>query len=110
MNQVTALVLRVHDLSKSTLLGHLSTTIMHPVGKKTIPEICKAHTLTYCPTMDLIALATGNRNLHAFRLNGQRVFGASYEDSDFDITSLRWKPNGAALWTLRNEMDMLIIR
>lgn len=67
---------------------------MHPVGKKTIPEVCKARTLAYCPTMDLVALATENRNLHVFRLNGQRVFGASCEDNDFDIAWVRWKPNG----------------
>ena len=71
---------------------------MHLVGKKAIPEICKAHTIAYCPTMDLVALATENRNLYVFRLNGQRVFGASYEDGDFDIAWLRWKPNGAAPW------------
>jgi anaphase-promoting complex subunit 4 len=71
---------------------------MHPVGKKTIPEVYKAGSLAYCPTMDLVALVTENRNLHVFRLNGQRVFGASYEDSDFDVAWVKWKPNGAAPW------------
>jgi anaphase-promoting complex subunit 4 len=69
---------------------------MHAVGKKAIPEVCKAHKIAYCPTMDLVALATEKRNLHVFRLSGQRVFGASFEDNDFDISWLKWKPDGAA--------------
>lgn len=71
---------------------------MHPVGTKTIPETCKADKIAYCPTMDLVALATESHNLHVFRLNGQRVFGASFEDSECGITWLRWKPNGALHW------------
>lgn len=67
---------------------------MHPVGQKTIPEKCKEQTLAYCPTMDLIAIATESDNVHVFRLNGQRVFGTSYEDNDFSVAWLRWKPNG----------------
>jgi anaphase-promoting complex subunit 4 len=74
----------------------LPAIIMHSVGNKIIPEICKANAIAYCPTMDLVAVATQNRNLHVFRLNGQRVFGALYEDSDFDVVRVRWKPNGAA--------------
>lgn len=69
---------------------------MHPVAKNAIPEGGRANKIAYCPTMDLLALATESRNLYVFRLNGQRVFGASYEDSGFDIAWLSWKPNGAA--------------
>ncbi len=52
--------------------------------------------------MDLVAIATESNNVHVFRLNGQRVFGASYEDSDFGVAWMRWKPNGATLLTLRS--------
>ena len=68
---------------------------MHIVGQKTIAEKCKARTVAYCPTLDLVALATDSNCVHVFRLNGQRVFGASYEDEDFDIAWVKWKPNGA---------------
>ena len=83
---------------------------MHPVGKNAIPEVCKANKIAYCPTMDLLALATEKRNLYVFRLNGQRVFGASYEDSGFDIAWLSWKPNGAAPQIEQNGLDILIVR
>lgn len=47
-----------------------------PVGEKSLPAKCKPSTLAYCPSMDLIALATEDEELRVFRLNGQRVFGA----------------------------------
>lgn len=45
--------------------------------------------------MDLVAIATETHEIHVFRLNGQRVFGASYVDNNFEVEWLSWKPNGA---------------
>lgn len=71
------------------------------VGEKSLPAKCKASTIAYCPTMDLIALATEDEELRVFRLNGQRVFGGSFggdpylgEEGDGEIRGLAWKGNG----------------
>lgn len=74
-----------------------------PVGEKLLPAKCKPGTLTYCPTMDLIALVTEDDELHVFRLNGQKVVGGSFkgdpyldeDDGRGEIRALRWKNNGA---------------
>lgn len=44
------------------------------VAFKQLPEPCTDSTISYCPTMDLVAVAT-NSGVTVFRLNGQRVFG-----------------------------------
>jgi anaphase-promoting complex subunit 4 len=64
------------------------------VAEKALQQKCKPETLSYCPSMDLMALATEDEQLQVFRLNGQRVFGASYTASNVQISRLRWKPNG----------------
>jgi hypothetical protein len=44
------------------------------VAEKTLPAKCKPDSLAYCPTVDLVALATQDEQLHVFRLNGQKIF------------------------------------
>ncbi|KAJ5091262.1 Anaphase-promoting complex subunit 4 [Penicillium alfredii] len=76
-----------------------------PVGEKSLPAKCKTSTMAYCPTMDLIALATEDDELRVFRLNGQRVFGGSFkgdpylgeDEEDGEIRGLIWKGNGRLL-------------
>ncbi|KEY79226.1 anaphase promoting complex component Cut20/Apc4 [Aspergillus fumigatus] len=76
-----------------------------PVGEKSLPAKCKARTLTYCPTMDLIALVTEDEELRVFRLNGQKVFGGSFkgdpylgeDEADGEIRAVKWKDNGHLL-------------
>ena len=53
------------------------------VAEKILPAKCKPQTLAYCPTMDLIALAADDKQLHVFRLNGQRVFGGSFAGEEY---------------------------
>lgn len=57
------------------------------------PAINSMH-VSYCPTMDLIALATVDEMVHVYRLNGQRVFGVVSKPSVARVNSIRWKPNG----------------
>ena len=72
------------------------------VGEKSLPAKCKPSTLAYCPSMDLIALATEDDELRVFRLNGQRVFGGSFkgdphlgeDGADEEVRALAWKGNG----------------
>jgi anaphase-promoting complex subunit 4 len=79
-----------------------------PVGEKSLPAKCKASTLTYCPTMDLIALVTEDEELRVFRLNGQKAFGGSFkgdpylgeDEADGEIRAVRWKDNGHCLLLL----------
>ncbi|OOQ87762.1 anaphase-promoting complex component Cut20/Apc4 [Penicillium brasilianum] len=76
-----------------------------PVGEKSLPAKCKPSTLAYCPSMDLIALATDDDELRVFRLNGQRVFGGSFQgdpylgedEADGEVRALAWKGNGRLL-------------
>ncbi|KAL4934471.1 putative anaphase-promoting complex component Cut20/Apc4 [Aspergillus undulatus] len=76
-----------------------------PVGEKSLSAKCKADMITYCPTMDLIALVTEDEELRVFRLNGQRVFGGNFkgdpyldeDDGGGEIRGVRWKDNGHLL-------------
>lgn len=72
-----------------------------PVGEKSLPAKCKPNTLAYCPSMDLIAVATEDEELRVFRLNGQRVFGGSFGGDPYlddvkngEIRRLAWRGNG----------------
>ncbi|KAL9597735.1 MAG: hypothetical protein Q9219_004929 [cf. Caloplaca sp. 3 TL-2023] len=53
--------------------------------------------LAYCPTMDLLALATVDEQVHVFRKNGQRVFGVARKNSAAKVTDIKWKPDGQSL-------------
>ncbi|KAJ9314359.1 hypothetical protein DTO271D3_5336 [Paecilomyces variotii] len=82
------------------------------VAEKTLPAKCKPDSLVYCPTMDLVALASQDEQLHVFRLNGQKVFGGSFrggdayfdydddedeEDGKGEVRRLKWKDDGHLL-------------
>lgn len=79
-----------------------------PVGEKSLPAKCRADMITYCPTMDLIALVTEDDELRVFRLNGQKVFEGSFkgdpyldeDDGSGEIRALRWKNNGTLRITI----------
>ncbi|KAL8693429.1 MAG: hypothetical protein Q9218_001739 [Villophora microphyllina] len=67
------------------------------VAEKTMQTPVKPNQLAYCPTMDLLALATADERVEVFRVNGQRVFGVNRDDSAGNVTSLQWKPDGQSL-------------
>ena len=84
---------------------------LSPVAEKTLTTKCKTNMLAYCPTMDLIAVVGAqDEHLSVYRLNGQRVFGGSFEGeddygldmddggggqrNDGEIRGVRWKNNG----------------
>lgn len=92
--------------------GCQSSSLRHepqltPVGEKSLPAKCKPGSLTYCPTMDLIAVVTKDDELCVFRLNGQKVFGGSFkgdphldeDDGGGEIRGLTWKNNGTVSFT-----------
>ena len=57
--------------------------------------------LAYCPTMDLIALATVNEQVHVNRLNGQRVFSVISKPPGAQVRQMKWKPNGQHLFEIQ---------
>lgn len=84
--------------SKRSLKNMIS--IKHPAAmldtlseKAVQPKINPIH-VAYCPTMDLIALATIDEKVHVFRFNGQKVFGITSKDPLAKINQIIWKPNG----------------
>ncbi|KAF4760510.1 hypothetical protein HAV15_005299 [Penicillium sp. str.  len=88
-----------------------------PVGEKSLPAKCKAQAVAYCPTMDLIALATEDEELRVFRLNGQRVFGGSFvgdpylgeDEEDGEIRGMAWKGDGRLLAVACGDGSLRII-
>ena len=67
------------------------------LAEKVVHQPIKIDSLVYCPTMDLIAVATVDEQVHVYRLNGQRVFDVSNKKLDCSVRQLRWKPNGQRL-------------
>ena len=65
-----------------------------PLADKVVqPAINPAH-VAYCPTMDLVALATIDEHVQVYRLNGQKVFGIPNKQTSAQIDQIKWKPNG----------------
>ncbi|EPQ67390.1 Bgt-309 [Blumeria graminis f. sp. tritici] len=52
--------------------------------------------VSYCPSMDLIALATKDQGVYIFRLNGERVCGIS-QQSKHRVERIQWKQDGQLL-------------
>lgn len=56
-----------------------------------------AHLISYCPTMDLIAVVTSEENLDVYRINGQRAFGLKRKSENVNVLAVSWQWNGAAI-------------
>lgn len=65
-----------------------------PLAEKVVQPAVNSDHLAYCPTMDLIALATVDEQVHVFRLNGQKVFGVASKRTPAKVKRITWKPNG----------------
>jgi anaphase-promoting complex subunit 4 len=68
--------------------------MLNVLGEKLLQQAIQNDLIAYCPTMDLIALATVDQQVHVFRINGQKVFGVPNRDSQSQVKQLEWKPNG----------------
>lgn len=77
-----------------TTTVHGAATMLTMLAEKIAPKALKPDQVAYCPTMDLVAVATIDEQVQVFRLNGQRVFGVANKEPSCKITQLRWKPNG----------------
>ena len=82
-----------------------------PLAEKVVqPAINSAH-VAYCPTMDLVALATIDEQVQVYRLNGQKVFGILNKQTPAHVDQIKWKPNGITaldlLHTIRFRADSI---
>lgn len=66
------------------------------LGEKTLHQTADPRLLTYCPSMDLVAVTSTDQQVLIYRLNGQRVYGAAQKGSSLKVESIRWKPNGSS--------------
>lgn len=48
----------------------------------------------YCPSMDLIAVASSDGQVTIFRLHGQEVYKTTEKNDSLKVRGLAWKPNG----------------
>lgn len=64
------------------------------ISEKALPQTTKSGLISYCPTMDLVALGSVDEQVLLYRLNGQRVYGAAQRGSSLKIEGMQWKPNG----------------
>ena len=71
-----------------------------PLAEKLVqPAINPAH-VAYCPTMDLIALATIDELVQVYRLNGEKVFEVQSKQPAVKVDQIKWKPNGKTAFQL----------
>lgn len=69
--------------------------MLNILAHKVVQPAVNPQHLAYCPTMDLIALATIDQKVHVYRLNGQNVFGVASKEPGVKVNQVKWKPNGA---------------
>jgi anaphase-promoting complex subunit 4 len=73
------------------------------VAEKKLPAKCKPGLLAYCPTMDLVALATEDEQFSVFRLNGQEVLNVDFAGDPYldevkgEVRGIAWKHDGKKL-------------
>jgi anaphase-promoting complex subunit 4 len=69
------------------------------LAEKSLQSAVKPNAFAYCPTLDLLALATHEERVYVYRLNGQRVVGAGAKKQALKVQSIRWKPTGEIVGT-----------
>lgn len=68
--------------------------MLNLLAEKNVQPAINPRHLAYCPTMDLIALATVDEKVHVYRLNGQKIFSVSTKSPTARVNFIKWKPNG----------------
>lgn len=65
--------------------------------EKQFAQRIKPDLVSLCPTLDLVAVATTDRQLDVFRFNGERAFGRARDGLEVSIDLFEWKWNGMNL-------------
>lgn len=66
------------------------------MSEKTLHQTAEPQLLSYCPSMDLVAIASTDDQVLIYRLNGQRVYGTTKKGGSLKVESIRWEPNGTS--------------
>jgi hypothetical protein len=74
--------------ARPTLLQQAEKILLEPINP---------HLLSYCPSMDLIAVVSATENLDVYRINGQRAFGLKRKSEDVHVDALAWEFNGKSI-------------
>ncbi|KHJ35645.1 putative anaphase-promoting complex component cut20 apc4 [Erysiphe necator] len=75
---------------------------LYLLSDKSLPQAIIPGLISYCPSIDLVALSTTENHVSVYRLNGQLVYGVAQKPNDLRVDSLHWKPNGklfAVAWS-----------
>lgn len=86
--RISALMATASSRRERQLLQQAEKILLHPIHP---------HLISYCPTMDLIAVVTDEENLDVYRINGQRAFGLKRKDDDLSVIALQWEFNGKSI-------------
>ncbi|EOA85310.1 hypothetical protein ACJQWK_06430 [Exserohilum turcicum] len=70
------------------LLQQAEKILLHPIHP---------HLISYCPSMDLVAVVTDEENLDVYRINGQRAFGLKRKSEDVRVDAMQWEFNGKSI-------------
>ena len=70
------------------------TELLTLLGEKTLHLRAEPYLVAYCPSMDLVAIATSDQQVIVHRLNGQRVYAIVQKQKSLKVQRLYWKPNG----------------
>lgn len=79
-----------------------------PLAEKVVQPAINPKHMAYCPTMDLIALASIDEHVNVYRSNGQKVFGNTNKHSVNKVNQIKWKPNGKTLPTPSFRFDYML--
>ncbi|KAK7717006.1 hypothetical protein SLS57_006413 [Botryosphaeria dothidea] len=63
-------------------------------AEKALPQPIHPRLISYCPTMDLVAVVSQEETLDVYRFNGQRAFGLKRKSFESKVDSICWKFNG----------------
>lgn len=64
------------------------------LSEKSLHQTVNPRLVSYCPSMDLVAITTTDQQVLVYRLNGQRVWGISQKVGKLKVEAICWKPNG----------------
>ena len=78
-------------------------------AEKILLQPIHAHLVTYCPTMDLIAVVTEEETVDVYRISGQRAFGLKRKSESVCVDALQWEFNGKSLAVSWSDGSMDIV-
>lgn len=77
-----------------TMNTHAKGPCLSVIASRTLSQPIYPHLMSFCPTMDLLAVVTHEERVEVHRLNGQRAFGLQRKSQGVKVESLCWKYNG----------------